>query len=80
MDEKRLFEAFQWLHRHPELALREYETTAYLKEILDQNGIRRIETGMETGALAAIGKGGGPVIALRADIDALPIREETGLP
>lgn len=79
MDEKRLIEIFQWLHRHPELALREYETTAYLKEILNQSGIRLIETGMETGALATIGNSGGPVIALRADIDALPIGEETGL-
>ena len=79
MDEKRLVEHFKWLHRHPELGFEERQTTAYLKEILEEHGVRLLDTGLETGALAAIGDGE-PVVALRADIDALPILEESGLP
>ena len=37
MDEKRLVETFQWLHRHPELAMEEYKTTDYLRKILQEN-------------------------------------------
>lgn len=80
MDEKTLIEEYKWLHRHPELGRKEYETTAHLKDLLRQNGIRLLETGLETGTIAVIGNGDGPVVGLRCDIDALPIREETGLP
>jgi len=79
MDENRLIEAFRWLHRHPELALEERETTAYIRSILTRHGIRLPETGLETGLIAALGTGKGPTVALRADIDALPICEQTGL-
>ena len=78
MDEKRLIEGFQWLHRHPELGFEEFETTAYIQQVLAENGIRTLDTGLPTGAIAVIGQGE-PVIALRADIDALPIGEESGL-
>lgn len=80
MDEEHLTEAFRWLHRHPELALKEYETTEYLRKTLLENGVRLLETGLETGLIAVIGTGKAPVIALRADIDALPIQEQTSLP
>ena len=80
MDEKRLMEAFQWLHRHPELAMEEYRTTDYLRKTLQENRVRLLDTGLETGLLAVIGTGKAPVIALRADIDALPITEQTALP
>ena len=80
MDEKKLTEMFQWLHRHPELSGREYETTAYLKSRLQEYGIRLLDTGLETGLIAEIGSGEGPVIALRADMDALPVQEKSGLP
>lgn len=79
MDEKRLIERFQWLHRHPELGFEEFKTTAYIKQVLAENGIRTPEIGLPTGAIAVIGHGE-PVIALRADIDALPIEEESHLP
>ncbi|MBT2289720.1 amidohydrolase [Paenibacillus albidus] len=69
------------LHRHPELSNEEHETTAYLTSLLEQAGIKVIDYGLETGVVAEIGgHHGGPVVALRADIDALPIQEETGLP
>ncbi|WP_442853599.1 amidohydrolase [Arthrobacter sp. RIT-PI-e] len=65
------------LHRHPELSYREQRTTDLLVARLEQAGLRpqRFEG---TGAFVDIGRG--PIrIALRADIDALPILEETGL-
>ena len=79
MNEAWLIEQFKWLHRHPELGLEEFKTTEFLTDILREHHIRLLETGLETGAIAQIGSGG-PVVCLRADIDALPIREETGLP
>ena len=78
--ENKLSEIFKWLHRHPELALKEYKTTEYLRKALLDAGIRLLDTKTGTGLIAVIGSGKPPVIALRADIDALPIQEETGLP
>lgn len=67
------------LHRHPELSNEEFETTKYIITLLDQAGIRIVDYGLPTGVVAEIGSGKiGPVVALRADIDALPIHEETG--
>ena len=80
MEEKYLNEVFRWLHRHPELALKEYETTAYLRNELLKNGVRLLDAKLETGLIAVVGSGEGPVAAIRADIDALPIEEQTGLP
>ena len=79
MEEERLIEVFRWLHRHPELALEERETTAFIRGVLLENGVRLLDAGLETGLIAALGSGEGPVVALRADIDALPICEQTGL-
>lgn len=79
MNEAWLIEQFKWLHRHPELGLEEFKTTEFLTDILLEHRIKLLDTGLETGAIARIGSGG-PVVCLRADIDALPIREETGLP
>ncbi|MCF3111887.1 M20 family metallopeptidase [Niabella sp. CC-SYL272] len=64
------------LHQHPELSFKEFRTSAFIKEALDEMGITW-EPIAGTGVLAVI-KGGGTsdkVIALRADIDALPITE-----
>ena len=77
--EKHLIEVFQWLHRHPELALKESKTTEYLKNELLKNGVRLLDMELETGLIAAVGTGEGPVVALRADLDALPIEEQSGL-
>lgn len=67
------------LHRHPELSNEEFETTKYIIALLEQAGIRIADYGLPTGVVAEIGGGKpGPVVALRADIDALPIYEETG--
>lgn len=79
--EQGLIEKFKWFHRHPELALQEHETTRKIKELLTQiEGVELLELGLPTGALARItGNTPGPVIAIRADIDALPITEASGL-
>lgn len=80
MEESRLAEVFRWLHQHPELAMEERQTTEYIRGILSESGVRLLETGLETGLIAVLGTGKGPVIALRADMDALPVQETTGLP
>ncbi|MPZ04191.1 amidohydrolase, partial [Micrococcus luteus] len=66
------------LHRHPELSYEEYRTTDRIVELLSGYGFSPVR--MEsTGAYVDVGEG--PVVlALRADIDALPVEEETGLP
>ncbi len=63
------------LHRHPELSFEEYETSKYIKEVLNDIGLSISENlGGGTGIIAEIGSGD-HLIALRADIDALPIHE-----
>ena len=66
----------QDLHRCPETAFEEYETTAYIKRQLDAMGIS-YKPLYPTGIVAEIGKGM-EAAALRADIDALKVEEETG--
>lgn len=78
--EEKLIEHFEWFHRNPELSYEEYATTAKIKEILTQEGVEILPCALETGLVAIIrGAKKGPVQALRCDIDALPVREETGL-
>ena len=74
-----LAEIRYYIHQHPELSGQEYQTTAFLKERLEELGIHVLESGLKTGLIAEIGSGK-PVVALRADIDALPILEQTNLP
>jgi len=69
------------LHQHPELSHEEFETTASILGWLTEAGIRIVDYGLQTGVIAEVGGlHGGPIVAVRADIDALPIQEETGLP
>ncbi|MDR1567712.1 MAG: amidohydrolase [Streptococcaceae bacterium] len=75
-----LTEIRHYIHQHPELSSEEYQTTAFIKEKLTGWGIDVIDTPLKTGVIAEIGnKSKGKTIALRADIDALPILEKTGL-
>lgn len=64
-------------HRFPEVSTQEIETQAYITNILKENGID-YKT-YETGIIAVIGQGE-PCVAIRADMDALWVHEETGLP
>ncbi len=70
------------LHRIPELEFDCVQTAAFVAAKLKEFGVDRIETGIaRTGIVALIeGRAPGPTIGLRADMDALPIEEETGLP
>ena len=70
-----------FLHEHAELSFEEKETTAYLVSELEKMGIPVQTFPDYTGCIATIKgeKGDGPTILLRADIDALPIMEESGV-
>ena len=69
------------LHRHPELGFREVRTAKLVSEFLAEHGIEHRTGVAETGVLATIrGSAPGPVVALRADMDALPIEEKTDSP
>jgi amidohydrolase len=69
------------LHANPELGNQEARTSAFLAEQLRRLGYE-VRTGVAKTGIVALLKGGrpGPVVALRADMDALPVTEETGLP
>ena len=69
------------LHMHPELGLECHGTAAFVVEQLRSFGVTEIHEGLaESGVVAVIeGQGEGPVTGLRADMDALPMTEETGL-
>jgi hippurate hydrolase len=70
------------LHAHPELGFQEIETSAFVADRLQDFGVDEVHTGIAgTGVVAVIRGGeGSRSIALRADMDALPIHEQTGLP
>ncbi|WP_275899613.1 amidohydrolase [Bacillus piscicola] len=76
-----MVEVRRFLHQNPELSFEEVETPAYIAEFHKKLG-HDVKTGVGGRGVTAVLKGGieGPVIALRADFDALPIHEETGLP
>ena len=67
------------LHMYPEVSGEEVETTRYIREALEAMGLECWDLKSKTGVVAELGNGEGPTLALRADIDALPIVEQTGL-
>ncbi len=71
----------RWMHMHPELGLECHETAAYVVDRLKEFGVDEIHTGIGVSGVVAIinGTGDGGTIGLRADMDALPMPEETGL-
>ncbi|MFT6271967.1 MAG: hippurate hydrolase, partial [Dinoroseobacter sp.] len=70
----------RYLHQHPELGFDCHKTAAFVVERLREMGITEIHEGIAQSGVVAIidGQGDGPTIGLRADMDALPIIEETG--
>lgn len=78
--EKFLIKFRQEMHRFPELSNQEFNTTEKIRNVLEKNGIDCLDTGLKTGLCANIkGDHPGKTIALRADIDALPILEQSGV-
>ncbi len=71
----------RWMHRHPELKFDLPKTAAFVAERLHEFGVDEVHEGIATSGIVAIinGRGEGPTIGLRADMDALPIAEETGV-
>lgn len=77
-------EVIEWrrhFHENPELSNREFETAEYIAEYLTSLGLE-VETGVAITGVVALLEGGqpGPVIGLRADMDALPVTERTDVP
>ena len=70
---------YEDLHAHPELSLAEHATAAMVAAELGRAGYR-VTTGVGgTGVVGVLANGAGPVVLVRGDMDALPVREETGL-
>ena len=68
------------LHQNPELSHQEHRTAASVAERLGRSGYQ-VTTGVNgTGVVGVLRNGAGPTVLLRADMDALPVREDTGLP
>jgi amidohydrolase len=68
------------IHQHPELGFQEFRTAALVAESLEELGIEA-KTGVgRTGVVADLGSGNGPTLAIRADMDALPIDEQNDVP
>ena len=79
--ETQVVEWRRWFHQNPELSNREFNTAARVAEILTGMGLEP-QTGIAHTGVVAIIKGGkpGPTVAIRADMDGLPVVEDTGLP
>ncbi len=71
----------RWFHQNPELSNREFNTSARIAEILRGMGLEP-RTGIAHTGVVAVIEGGlpGPLVAIRTDIDGLPVVEQTGLP
>lgn len=75
-----MYQDRRWLHLHPELSHQEVHTTEFIRRKLTEFGVEIEDCGLKTGVSAIVrGAEPGPTVAIRQDIDALPVSEETGL-
>lgn len=79
---ERVTELRHRIHEHPELGNREFETARLVADHLTALGFDDVRTGVAHTGVVAVLRGGrpGPVVAVRADMDALPVTEDTDLP
>jgi amidohydrolase len=80
IDVAALAELYQDLHAHPELAFSEHRTAALVADRLCDLGYQTATGVGRTGVVGRLANGEGPTVLLRADMDALPVQEKTGLP
>lgn len=80
IDMPSLMELYRDLHAHPELSFQEFRTSAKLAAEAKRLGYTVTEKVGQTGVVAVLKNGPGPVVMLRADMDGLPVIEQTGLP
>lgn len=83
--EKIMPKVIEWrrhIHQYPELSNREYKTAKYVEEHLRRIGLDEVRPGIAKTGVVGILRGGkpGPTIALRADMDALPVKERVNVP
>jgi amidohydrolase len=79
-DMPQLMDLYRDLHAHPELSMQEVRTPALLAPKMRALGFDVTEHVGKSGIVAVMKNGPGPVLLIRADMDALPVREQTGLP
>jgi len=77
--ENHLADLFEHFHRNPELSFQEHATAARMAEELRAAGFEVTEGIGRTGLVAIMENGPGPMVAMRADMDALPVQENSGL-
>jgi amidohydrolase len=75
-----LDELYKWFHTHPELSYAERETSKRFAEELRATGYEVTENFGGFGVVAVLKNGDGPTVLFRTDLDALPVKEQTGLP
>ena len=79
-DMPQLMTLYRDLHANPELSMQEVRTPAKLAAEMRKLGFEVTEHVGKTGVVAVMKNGPGPVLLIRADMDALPVKEQTGLP
>ena len=79
-DMPELMELYRDLHANPELSFEEHETAAKLAKRMRALGFEVTENVGKTGVVSVMKNGEGPTVLLRADMDGLPVVEQTGLP
>src|SRR5213075_3384936 len=79
-DMPQLMTLYRDMHANPELSMEEVRTPAKLAPEMRKLGFEVTEHVGKTGVVAVMKNGPGPVLLIRADMDALPVKEQTGLP
>jgi amidohydrolase len=78
--QKELLDNYFWLHANPEVSFEEKQTAEYLAKIWKEGGFTVTENVGGFGIVGVLTNGKGPTVMLRTDLDALPVKEDTGLP